>query len=165
MADLRCPMCGKSNPPQAETCQHCQARLKPLMATPPAIPPEDGGDADWLRGLRDEGVLGEETPAAPTPPAEEPTLPEGEMPDWLARIRQRTQTEEDALSRIGPAPRVEEGRSGADEEMPEWLRDLPLTGSDASGIPPWMQGMRPAGEEPVTEPSNPDAAAEVISNR
>lgn len=164
MADLRCPMCGKSNPPEAETCQYCQARLKPLIPTPPNIPPEDGGDVDWLRGLMDESSADQTPPAAPieAPAGEETAAEEGDMPDWLSRIRQRTQ-EEDTVSRIGPAPKVEEGQGGAEEELPDWLRDLPLTGSDASGIPAWMQGMRPVGEEPVTRPSGGEAEPEMPS--
>ena len=47
MSDLHCPMCGKPNPDHLEECQHCGARLKPLVVspssqgqdTPPDIPP------------------------------------------------------------------------------------------------------------------------------
>jgi hypothetical protein len=35
MADVRCPMCGKPNPPDLEKCKFCGARIKPLLATPP----------------------------------------------------------------------------------------------------------------------------------
>jgi hypothetical protein len=68
MDDLRCPMCGKSNPPQNEVCQYCQARLKPLIVPPSfnedepkvsgkredPIPARDDALPDWLDGLRDE---------------------------------------------------------------------------------------------------------------
>lgn len=170
MADLRCPMCGKNNPPQAETCQYCQARLKSVTPSPS----EGGGEADWLRDLRDDGVLGEQ-PQAPATPApfsgQEPTpgsIPEGEMPDWLSRIRQRTSVEEDALSQIGSAPKIEEDLTTAGEEVPDWLRDLPLDGSDSSSIPAWMQDVRPTTEEstapttfsqPAIEPEQPVAPA------
>jgi hypothetical protein len=31
MVDIKCPMCGKNNPPDKEICQYCQARIKPLF--------------------------------------------------------------------------------------------------------------------------------------
>ena len=31
MADTRCPMCGKVNPPDLDVCQYCGARLKPVV--------------------------------------------------------------------------------------------------------------------------------------
>ena len=33
MAEIRCPMCGKSNPDHLDVCQFCEARLKPLIAS------------------------------------------------------------------------------------------------------------------------------------
>jgi hypothetical protein len=74
MADLRCPMCGKSNPPQNEVCQYCQARLKPLIVPPSfdedetgasgetegPVPARDDALPDWLDGLRDEDESGAE---------------------------------------------------------------------------------------------------------
>ena len=45
MADVRCPMCGKPNPEELETCQFCQARLKPLQGQYP------GEEADLPKGL------------------------------------------------------------------------------------------------------------------
>jgi hypothetical protein len=68
MAELRCPMCGKSNPPQTEVCQFCQARLTPLIISSsfdesePGQPGEsddlspavDGAIPDWLDGLRED---------------------------------------------------------------------------------------------------------------
>jgi hypothetical protein len=32
MADVRCPMCSRLNPAERDTCQYCEARLKPLIA-------------------------------------------------------------------------------------------------------------------------------------
>jgi hypothetical protein len=36
MADVRCPMCGKPNPPETVICKFCQARLEPLIAPSPS---------------------------------------------------------------------------------------------------------------------------------
>jgi hypothetical protein len=61
MDSVRCPMCGKPNPPDTVICQFCQARLEPLIAP---TQPEEGQEEDkgseiegdslpgWLDGLR-----------------------------------------------------------------------------------------------------------------
>jgi hypothetical protein len=74
MADIRCQMCGKPNPADAEICQFCQARLKPVWASKSAesffeAEPESGGEEvpDWLRSLR-----GPEEPVSDQP-TEEPS--------------------------------------------------------------------------------------------
>lgn len=149
MAEIICPMCSKSNPAEAETCRYCGARLKPLIQSP--VPPQGGEEkeADWLRGLRDEGILSDaQLPSEPAQPAAPETSAEqeGEMPDWLAKIRQKTQ-DEGSVSPIGPAPVIGEQPGGAEEELPDWLRDLTLTGSGASSMPGWMQPAEPAVEE------------------
>ncbi len=85
MADVRCPLCGKQNPAENETCQYCQARLKPLRiksdadrdaappgAGPPGVPAR--GEADemggWLNSLRGGGTTSHGGG-------------EDELPDWL----------------------------------------------------------------------------------
>jgi hypothetical protein len=62
MTDVRCPMCGKTNPPQAEACQYCQARLQPVTGENDEFPWQDPADAepeedvpDWLKELRPPG--------------------------------------------------------------------------------------------------------------
>ena len=66
--EQRCPMCGKPNPAGAETCQFCQARLKPLImgssSEPSGASPTSGGSGqepvpDWLSGLRADDESGE----------------------------------------------------------------------------------------------------------
>jgi hypothetical protein len=60
MSELRCPMCGKTNPVDMEVCQFCQARLVPLQADgqiqtpqPAADSPQDSDSLDdWLDSLR-----------------------------------------------------------------------------------------------------------------
>ena len=72
MADIRCQMCGKPNPAEAETCQFCQARLKPVWASKSAesffeAESESAGEEvpDWLRSLR-----GSEEPVSDQPSEE-----------------------------------------------------------------------------------------------
>ena len=159
-------MCGKTNPAEAETCQYCQARLKPVgfkqnsgAAAPssapsqPAPQPASGADeTDWLRGLIDSDSTPEpanESDGQASQDAEEDNA------DWLERIRQRTQEEQDALSKIGPKPKLDAvhpqdaGSSSSASELENWLKSLevgegnqaPSTGSPP---PPASQTTPPA---------------------
>ena len=105
MTDVRCPMCGKPNPAESDTCQFCDARLKPLIAgTPPA------SDApDWLDGLRDEqGNSFELSESADS---------QDESDDWLARL--------------GAA--VDSAPAGSDEaDTPDWMSSLGDTDLEAT---------------------------------
>lgn len=73
MAEIRCQMCGKPNPADAEVCQFCQARLKPIWASKPeegffdAEPEPEEEIPDWLSSLR-----GSEEPAAEESEEEQP---------------------------------------------------------------------------------------------
>ncbi len=79
MADIRCPMCGKTNTAGRETCRYCNARLTPLIAQPPAASRSGAEDVpDWLSSLRDgsQQDLGQESSFDG----------ESEAPDWLSRL-------------------------------------------------------------------------------
>lgn len=139
MADIRCPMCGKPNPDDRDTCQYCQARLKPLIGGPP-----------------------EEQPQAPsTPPAgaPEPEAPAG-AGDWLSDFR--TDEPEDTLSEEGDA-------SGGSSDSGDWFSRLEGEATDEAtsissssqlnedSLPDWLRGSTetPASEgeaEPEDEP-------------
>ncbi len=99
MAEVNCPMCGKPNSEEAETCVHCGARLKPLTGGEPVSdwssgsetpagesqgrerseggPAAGGEPADLAGSVADEG------------PNQEQELAGGEVPGWLQRIRHR----------------------------------------------------------------------------
>jgi hypothetical protein len=54
--EVRCPSCGKRNPSGHETCQYCQAPLKPARGSPPPFKDADSVEPasslpDWLREL------------------------------------------------------------------------------------------------------------------
>ena len=107
MSDVKCPMCGKPNPADAEVCEYCQARLKPLIVG-------DSGSsdpADLLAGLRLTGETNSADSDAP-----EPEASEVDSTDWLARIRARHQAET-------PAP-TEETPIGGEETVSDWLAGL-----------------------------------------
>jgi hypothetical protein len=107
MADVKCPMCGKPNPADAEVCEYCQARLKPLIISNLG----NSDPADLLAGLR---TPGETNPVEPETP--EPAASEDDSTDWLARIRARHQVETPAVE--GEVP------TGGEEAISDWLTSL-----------------------------------------
>lgn len=89
METRRCPMCGQPNPPEAEKCRYCEARIKPLWEENGEEPvnidyfsskdDQDQEIPEWLRSLR--------SGAEESKPEEEQTPPpfefEGEeISDW-----------------------------------------------------------------------------------
>lgn len=136
MDDVRCPMCGKTNPAGAETCQYCQARLKPLVISNP----------------------NEEAGKAPIPGAD--ANPEDSVPDWLRALRNDNDasqpgsdaeeeslfSEEEANSRIS-------GTSGSEYD---WLRGINMPGT----VTPDAQDQRPAWEFTQEVPSIPEVPSQ-----
>jgi len=116
MADIRCPMCSKSNPEDAEICGICGARLKPLVIDQPPQEQlsgqseeprtEQGAEQeeglDWLGRIRAEAES--EVPKDEIEPEE--TTDEAGSPDWLGRLR-----EVDITADEGPP----------NGEVPDWL--------------------------------------------
>ncbi len=170
MADVRCHMCGKSNPADADICRHCQARLKPLgppslkkNAAPgatPAQPPAEEGDAtDWLRGLIDPTGAAASEESAPT------EATPAESADWLARIgaepapaAPEPTPEEPWLNQF--APPTEEAPAAGSDDLSSWLASLrdddeaqaaaptPAPTLPASG---WPEPPPTPAEEPVID--------------
>ena len=178
---MRCPMCGKQNPAEAEKCQFCGARLRPVNSPSPAVPPsastpkepsaapppaprkEGQDDMDWLRSLSSPDS---QAPGGPEPSGElGPEQQEGEdPPTWLDRIRTRSKQEPEAISPIGrnpletPPPEVGASPAEAGAASP-----------DASGAPQkaedWLQNLRPSGEPPESTPSGGDFSLRPASRK
>ncbi|MGD8759299.1 MAG: hypothetical protein PVJ07_03495 [Anaerolineales bacterium] len=130
MAEVRCPMCSKLNDAEAEICAFCQARIRPLVIDP--VPDEDDGGERKQEEAREDTVEdGEE-----------------EVPDWLARIRDRESAEEGAEEETPAAP---------EEEDEDWLERL-RTGGELEGEMPEDSELLSRfesvarGEEDKTEP-------------
>ncbi len=185
MAEIRCPMCGKPNPDHIEVCQHCQARLKPLVASSPGesdselptwlrdmegekdeIPSsEQEADAlEWLTQLRgeDEGESEPELSEAPDVETSPPFETEGE--DWLQRIRPE---EKEALEepKEPEEPEETEGPEEPTSDLPAWLDDFdqgeqeaasePLADEQDEDLPAWFRAEQ---ESPAEEASaTPDS--------
>ena len=162
MADVRCPMCGKPNPEERDTCQFCDARLKPLIINQPesesvARPgdqqaPQKADDLqgdmpDWLTSM--QSSQGSEAPQGASG---------GDVPDWLSDMRsdfgessQPAEEEKPAepeemdwMARLGTSAPAEEAPAVSDEQeaappkrvssgMTDWFKNLPEEEKEPAG--------------------------------
>ncbi len=165
MAEIRCPMCGKPNPEERETCSFCQARLKPLIAPSADSSPIAAGQEPLKRATSDleRASLGggEVIPAGQEPTKKNTAELEQALPSWLRSLREggESQPSEAAPSEGLPFPSA--APSAADEEMPDWLAGLGAQAEEEEELPDWLAGIRgkaeaetgiPASEEPITHP-------------
>jgi hypothetical protein len=81
MADVRCPMCGKHNPPETVICKFCQARLEPLIAPSPS-------DNDDL--------------STPENNPESASLESGILPDWIDDLRAEDEAPQEQTDKFYP---------------------------------------------------------------
>ncbi len=138
MKEIACPMCGKPNPPDLDTCQFCDARLRPLTdelsrSQPPIRPGEQ-----------------------PTPKSTaelEPILPQ-----WLRQVRQ--QAKEAAEEETEQAAAQEE--AAEQPEAVDLLAGLQSPSEDEEEIPDWLLNLRgqkhpQAEEKPPAESKTPAA--------
>lgn len=158
MADQRCPMCGKVNPAEAEVCQFCQARLKPLIIPPSSGSPgptngksaqpdnpasADSSLPDWLRDLKPEGSsdFGQESNAglpdwmdAPSDESGDQELMGG-LPDWLSGEKNQPETPASAGEDAGLG---DESLSPAvpSLDFPDWLSSIRKGDQEETGQPP-----------------------------
>ncbi len=114
MSEVRCPMCGKPNPPDREVCGYCQARLKPLLAS--------SGEEDWRRDVFGGGLEGE--------PDSGQELDAGDdLPDWLKELRPADDASLDAPLPIQPEQEnigaaSEDVEPGEQDRLSDWLKEL-----------------------------------------
>lgn len=150
MDEIRCPMCGKPNPPDLDICQFCQARLTPLKDASlfdedesstlegTGDPFEDSGEqesmSEWLNFLRESDEITGAQPEAEDSQEEEQDSeseqdfwnegqPSSEdIPDWLKNIGQE---EASKLEPEGSAQEAE-GQPSEDQpdEEPDWLKRI-----------------------------------------
>jgi hypothetical protein len=134
MTDILCPVCGKPNPPEAETCQFCQAPLKTSAFTPDFD--EESDLPDWLRSLN-----ADQNAFPVTSPAEEPS----NVPDWLSSIGGEVKEKEQPPSEAPAEPA---------QEKPDWLTDLtkeqPVEPLSAD-LPGWLSEQAPAPTTPFSD--------------
>ncbi|MEZ0395368.1 MAG: hypothetical protein ABWK53_02905 [Anaerolineales bacterium] len=171
MAEIRCPMCGKPNPEERETCSFCQARLKPLTAPPPAASTIRAGEEPLKKPTSDleRAALGggESIPAGQEPTKKNTAELEQALPAWLRSLRQG---EEDKAAEELAAESADEtglplpsaAQPAPEEGLPDWLAGLGAQAQEEEEeLPDWLAGIRgkigaetgiPASEEPITHP-------------
>jgi hypothetical protein len=146
MLVLICPECNAHNPPDAESCQDCQASLAGVA--PSELPdsldsenedfdlfePEEKDLPDLLYSLKqddqveDEESLLEEFDASQ--PEEFPDQPEEHTPEWLDTVRKRAREEEDSvgdmIKRVSAAQGTLAGDHGEShhEDFESWIQKL-----------------------------------------
>jgi hypothetical protein len=188
MADVRCPVCGKMNPEDAEICQHC---LMPLKQ-------EEEEQPDWLSRIREKSKQEQESdsdlpdwlrdepaPAAASTTGSEESIPSGsgntpvqpevpaiaaadddETPEWLQSLRSQSENEGNPVEDEEPIPPAAEM-----SDLPNWLKELsapaaepsPLAESDEGQVqttiePPTVE-MPAVPQPPQVEPVVPEASS------
>jgi len=183
-----CPICGKENLPMATRCVHCGAEMESLFTISGQQPSPDEQSDDSLPDIMEEI---RNDPSLKTPPEEQPTsevssidqfdeavLNSEELPDWLAKVRERAQGEEDAIGDLASgtiamdAARSEEASAGVEGEFNAWInrireksqqensvraRQLPNEPEEPDQVPEWLQrirALRPRPEEEITHEVN-----------
>lgn len=128
MSEVRCPMCSKPNPEDAEACEFCGARIKPLFI---GAQPED------------EGVT--ERPSVPTP--QEPAGEPSQESDWLDRMRGGM--EDDGTDRTGELSEDQPEPDRGSTDLLGRFRGLGLTeGEDTP--------QEEISDAPLEEPQEPE---------
>ena len=158
MEEIRCPMCGKPNPDHLETCQHCQARLKPLIiSSDESLPAEpdnnDAGLPDWLRSDQQDEAPSEAESEAESTPEDDPA-----DDDWMNKLREEGDSAPIDNSALDESPVYEDSEEGDWLDRIKELRDTdeePPEEDDSSSLfdgalPSWMSE---GGEEPALEES------------
>jgi hypothetical protein len=179
MADLRCPMCGKPNSDELETCAFCGARLKPLLASSPEnrLPIHPGEElekqktSEMKRGTAPFGEP-ESIQAGDVPTRKNTAELESALPSWLRDLRgQDSQTPPAQPAKPfadegWPFPSGAESASQpADAKLPDWLSGLETGAKEEKEVPDWLASIRdkspiqpetPVEEEPFTPPEGTD---------
>jgi hypothetical protein len=185
MADVRCPICGKSNPADTETCRYCGARLKPLTnSTDSSSQGETTSskaqktDADWLGSLRGQ----QDVPASasnqgvfvPGPLSQSSTgkgepenslnTPDEDFSSWLSRIGAEESLGENSDAPVEKTPGAP--TSGGTDDWLASLREIPA-GRDPEKNDLYPSGLNGQGNqddsswmnrlEPVSHESSSDS--------
>ena len=179
-----CPNCGKENLPMATRCVHCGSDMEALFTIYGQVqqPDEETEDSlpEIIEEIRNDPSL--QPPAEEKPESEEASvanfdeslLDSDQLPDWLAKVRERALEEDDAVGDLVSgtiamdAIRSEEVASGVDGEFNAWInrireksqqensvraRQIPSENEEPDQVPEWLQrirALRPSPEEEIT---------------
>jgi hypothetical protein len=131
MDEVRCPMCSKPNPADAEECEFCGARIKPLIIRqePEELPPRK-----------------EPSPITPKEPSQEKAPAET---DWISRMRFGVETDQEAEEEEGEE---EAGPRRGETDLLGRFRDL---GISDEGEEPARDEILAEDQEPSFEDLRP----------
>jgi hypothetical protein len=124
MDEVRCPMCSKKNPADAESCEFCGARIKPLIIQQP---PEETPSGE-------ERIL----PSGPDQPEEQPFEEEqsskqpAQETDWLTRMRYGVKDEGEVVE--FDLPDEDEGPKRGETDLLGRFRDLGISGDEEESV-------------------------------
>ena len=134
MTEIRCPMCGKENPADLDSCQFCQARLKPVIGQPPP----------------DENKF---IPSDEIPLEENDRQPDSDLPDWLKEVRsgedeirdfsEKSDESTEWLSSLRDENGVD--AESEDEDLSDQTQDFEFP-TDTDHLPDWLESLRSSGE-------------------
>jgi hypothetical protein len=168
MADIRCPMCGKPNLEELETCQFCGARLKPLVASSPDNSPSiHAGETPIVKATSEfEKVKLPDN--GPIRPGEEPTPKntedlEGTLPSWLRTLREEgEQAPPESAADAFPAPELspesqESQPAESAGESLDWLAGLGSAAEEEEQVPDWLAELRGPSGASASKPEQPPA--------
>ena len=188
MSEILCPMCGQSNPGELETCQHCQARLKPLTADSheksllasrelpdwlkdddsdhPSDVPLDGAAEikEWLTRIRSDNDLNGEIESS-SPEKENDS--DGVDDNWIEKARSLKSADDSPPETAIPSNLIRESSEMEnDGGIPKWLSDL---GNNAelsptsiaepeSQLPDWFE----SADEVSTPQADPEEETDIL---
>jgi hypothetical protein len=143
MADVQCPICGKPNPGDLETCQFCGGPLKSVVSK--SIQDSQGSVNQAISSIDKTKPGGSEpVPPGETPTKEKPAEPEWSLSSWLRSLRDNKEDQTGKSS----------GSKSPGLNLPP-LNAKKNTSSDSNGdSSDWLTGLGKAATE--NEEENPD---------
>lgn len=151
MAEIRCPMCGKTASAELEVCPHCQARLKPLVISP------ESGESQNKSGESEKLPVPEPgTEGLNAVPAES----EDSIPGWLSNLRDETDqsmaesTDENADQPL-ESDLISQPTEVVARKVTDWLAGLDgAAHPEEEAAPSWLKGISEIRSDEAVSPAN-----------
>jgi hypothetical protein len=169
MADVRCPMCGKASSDDMEICQHCGARIKPLLAST-AVDSQpiragerpvkmDAPEFDKIKPADNQPIRAGEAPTKKNTADLEPDLP-----TWLQSLRSNetapgpdSTQEQASVEENPPSPPAAKGETPTDN-LDDWLAGLDKAEKkEVGGSSDWLSDLRSSQATGSTFSPEPEA--------
>ena len=169
MAEVRCPLCGKSNPETLDFCQFCNARLKLLVAPSPDDQPIRPGEEPVKKSTTEFEKV-RRPPEEPIVPGQEPVRKstgelEQALPAWLRALRGKKEesappkpAEPPSDEGLPVAPEIPSAPEPEEKKLPDWLAQFEAeTKAEDEEIPKWLASIRGEVSEEMEIPPTEEA--------